>query len=107
MKRYLNYQFDADDFLLAKVNCILQSYWLLLLETLITFNEKFAEYLTRTPKRNGWIFYFTNKIFYLPLILFLKVKGSEIQYESLLEKFKNDPVTLAYVYIEEESALAD
>lgn len=32
------------------------------------------------------------------LILFLAVQGSEIQYSELLDRFKNDPVTVAYVY---------
>jgi len=41
----------------------------------------------------------------LCLILFLKVKGSEQQYASLLARFKTDPVTIAYVYSEEEPAL--
>ena len=39
------------------------------------------------------------------LILFLKVKGSEIQYNELLNSFKNDPVTFSYVYSDEESDL--
>ena len=42
----------------------------------------------------------------LCLILFLKVTGSEVQYTQLLEQFKNDPVTLSYVYMTEEPDLA-
>ena len=41
----------------------------------------------------------------LCLILFLKVKGSEAQYTDLLQQFKNDPVTISYVYSNEEPDL--
>lgn len=41
----------------------------------------------------------------LCLILFLSVKGSEVQYTELLTQFKNDPVTVAYVYSSEEPDL--
>lgn len=41
----------------------------------------------------------------LCLILFLKAPNSESQYTELLEKFKNDPVTFAYVYSNEEPGL--
>ena len=43
----------------------------------------------------------------LCLILFLKIKGSEVQYTQLLEQFKNDPVTLTYVVMSEETDLAE
>lgn len=39
------------------------------------------------------------------LILFLKVRGSEVQYKDLLVTFKNDPVTFSYVYSDEEPDL--
>ena len=41
----------------------------------------------------------------LCLILFLQVPGSEVQYNELLEQFKNDPVTLSFVYSNEEPDL--
>ena len=41
----------------------------------------------------------------LCLIKFLKVKGSEVNYSVLLEQFKNDPITIAFVYSDDEPEL--